>query len=108
MTPNDWNLALLGEGARHVTVDGHVTRLRYVVADAIDQQASVRQKAGRPDKASLLRYISGKIRHGSYPSKKAKRKAQSDLEIVYRTLVDGMPLELFPSALNERDAEVRP
>ena len=77
---------LCGEGARWVRIGGELTRLRYHVADAIDLRATERQKAGRPDKASLLRHISGKLRAGSHPSKRTALKAASDLEVVRAAL----------------------
>jgi len=93
MTNNDWACAMCGQGERHVMFNGEVTRVRYIVADAIDRRASVRQKEGRPDKASLLRYVSGQVRHGSHPSKKSVTKAQSDLEAVRKEIVDGVPFD---------------
>jgi hypothetical protein len=92
MTNNEFGLCLIGQGAAECIVNGEWTRLRYIVADAIDQRASERQRAGRPDKAGVLRYISGEIRHGGVPSKRSLTKAGSDVREVERRVVDGVSL----------------
>jgi hypothetical protein len=96
MTDNEFTLCMLGEGEAHVGTGEEQTRLRYIFADAIDQLAKEKQAAGRPDRASLLRYLSGKWRYSAnghqLPSKKSIQKAKREIEELRRRLVDGVSL----------------
>ncbi len=89
MTENEFEWALLGEGTITPGVPPD-KRVKYVIADALYARAAERQRAFRPDKAGLLRYIADRIRAGQDPSKKSMRKASADIEVVRTWLVDGV------------------
>ncbi|KKL10995.1 hypothetical protein LCGC14_2550250 [marine sediment metagenome] len=86
---SEFSLGLIGDPLPTL---GGSTRVRYLVSDAISEQAKTRQKEGRPDKAGLLRYIASQIRIGRPPSKKSMKKAKKDIEAVREAIVDGVAI----------------
>ena len=91
ITEWEFDRTMIGEGWQHVEYKGEITRLRYIVADAFDVLAKEKQKAGRPDRASLLRHISMKLRYGSCPTKRVVKKAAREIEEVARRVVRAEP-----------------
>ncbi len=86
MDEGQFDMALIGDGAARVLHNGKCDRIRYHVAGAIDTYARERQAEGRPDRAALLRYISGEVRSGGTPSKKSVSKAGQELATVARRI----------------------
>lgn len=91
---NDWAVTMLGQGTEWIRWrNEQPTRLRYIIADAIDEQARIRRRAGRPDKAGVLHWIARQIRYGGLPTKRPCRKVARDLQAVKAQLTRrrGMP-----------------
>lgn len=90
MTNNEFNLGLIAEPTH--TKDGK-TRLRYLVADAIEKMAKELRKE-RPDKAARLQWIAGRLNSGQPPTKKVLNKCRKDIEIIRSRIVDNIYKEV--------------
>ena len=64
-------------------------RVRNIVADALSAYAGELRRAGRPDRASRLAGMAGKIRCGQCPSRAVESKCARDVAAVQARLVDG-------------------
>jgi hypothetical protein len=96
MTEHEFTLCLIGAGEAAVGSGPNRTRLRYLFADALNALAREQQKAGRPDRAALLRSIEQKVRYAAggmqAPSKRVLKKAARELKELQARLVDGESL----------------
>ena len=86
MTTHEFNLGLIAEPT--YTKDGK-TRLRYLVADAIEKRAKELRKE-RPDKSARLQWIAGRLNSGQPSTKKVLSKCRKDIETVRSIIVDGI------------------
>jgi hypothetical protein len=89
MTDNEFDQGLTGSIAW--TMD-RKARLCSLVAEGLSQRAKERQAEGRPDKASLLRWVASQLDGKRRPTKAPLRKLKEDIEIVRGRLVDGVPI----------------
>lgn len=78
MTDHEFSLGLI---AAHAYAKDGKTRLRYLVADAIEKRAKELRKK-RPDKAARLQWIAGRLNCGQSPTKKVLNKCKKDIEII--------------------------
>lgn len=85
MTDNEFDQGLVGETER--TKDG--SRLCYKVAEGLSARAKEIRKE-RPDRASRLAHVAGKLMAKSRPTKKVLRDTAADVKIVRERMVDGV------------------
>lgn len=89
MTDNEFEQGLTGSTAW--TID-RKARLCSLVTEGLSQRAKERQAEGRPDKASLLRWLASQLDGHRRPTKGPLRKLKEDIEIVRGRLVDDVPI----------------
>lgn len=89
MTDMEFDMGLTGSIAR--TIDGQ-PRLCNLVAEGLRIRAKEQQTEGRPEIASGLRYLAGKIDSHGKPTKKVLAKLRKDIEVVRARMVDDKPI----------------
>lgn len=63
-------------------------RLVYKIADALEAQARTCREQGRPDRSSRLLWIAGRVRNAGQVTKGAARRADRDIAVVRKKLID--------------------
>ena len=81
-------------GGSEYADDGE-TRVRYIVAAALEQRARERRREGRPDIAGRLAWIEGQMRTGGRLTKGPLGKCRVDLQNIEDRLTssEGMPYD---------------
>lgn len=75
-------------GSAEYTDDGE-SRIRYIIAAALEKQAKHRRRNGRPDLAGKLTWLEGRIRTGQPTTKRVMSALRNDLEVVKGQLTSG-------------------
>lgn len=77
-----------GSGGNDYLPDGQ-TRVRYVIAAALEDRGRERRGEGRPDVAGRLSWLEGQVREGRPGTKRVVGKLRKDIQIVRSRLCDG-------------------
>lgn len=87
VTESEWNAVLVWGSPQYS--DDEETRVRYIIAAALEQRGKERRAEGRPDLGGKLTWLEGRIRTGQPPTKRVLAALRRDLELVKQRLASG-------------------